>query len=280
MTDDTTSFDQEDVAGRAIRYRRLNRTIAETLAESAEIHEAIPRILEAMGEGLGWQYGTYWTPDDEAEMLRCASTWCDTDLDVKELDADTRQRVVGVGEGALGAAWASGEPVWIYDIEHESGSPRPELARDAGMRSAIYVPIPTGQAERRDALIEFLQDRPTPPDAGMIEMLHTISTFVYQYIRLRNAEGHLYNLRGLDIHDNVVRGSSQPKWPSKLAIPRWPTSQLTRRWFTQSASSTSSSWTHTAFAATENLPSTNDARRSATWSRHAACGSRMQNREP
>lgn len=206
MTQDATSFDQADVAGRAVRYRHLNRTIAETLAESAEIHEAIPRILKAMGEGLGWQYGAYWTPDDEATTLRCAATWCDTDLDVKELDVDTKQRVFEVGEGALGKAWESGEPVWIYDIEHEPDSLRPEIARSAGMCSAIYVPIPTGQAERRDALIEFLQDRPTPVDEGMIEMLHTISTFVYQYIRLRNAEGHLYNLRGLDIHDNVVQG--------------------------------------------------------------------------
>ena len=40
----------------------------------------------------------------------------------------------------------------------------------------------------------------------MIEMLHTVSSFVYQYLHLRDAEVHLQNNRGLDLNDNVVQG--------------------------------------------------------------------------
>jgi hypothetical protein len=180
--------------------------MARILSECKEVDKAIPLILQAMGEGLGWDYGTYWKPDEEAQNLHCAATWIDGSLDLAEFDADTWQRTFHVGEGVLGSAWKGGEPVWVTDIEQEPGFQRPEIAKRAGLRSAIYIPIPTGQAERRDALIEFLLGRTTEPDDVMIEMLHTVSSFVYQYLRLRDAEVHLQNLRGLDLNDNVVQG--------------------------------------------------------------------------
>lgn len=207
MTSELTPFDEESAEGRASRYRQINREIAQVLSECNEVDEAIPRILEAMGEGLGWDYGTYWKPDDAAQNLHCVATWIDGDRpDLDEFDADTWKRKFHVGEGVLGTAWEGGEPVWVTDIEREEGFQRPEIASRAGLRSAIYIPIPTGQTERRDALIEFLLSRTTTPDEVMIEMLHTVSSFVYQYLRLRDAELHLQNLRGLDLNDNVVQG--------------------------------------------------------------------------
>ena len=205
-TSPTTPFDEESPSVRASRYRQINREIARILSECSVVDEAIPQILKAMGEGLGWDYGTYWKPDDDATNLHCAATWIDGPLDLAEFDADTWQRTFHVGEGVLGAAWKGGEPVWVGDIEQEEGFRRPEVASRAGLRSAIYIPIPTGQAERRDALIEFLLGRTTEPDEVMIEMLHTVSSFVYQYLRLRDAEVHLHALRGLDLNDNVVQG--------------------------------------------------------------------------
>lgn len=206
MKSETTPFDEESADVRAIRYRQINREIAKVLSECKDVDKAIPLILQTMGEGLGWDYGTYWKPDEEAENLHCESTWIDGALKLEEFDADTWQRTFHVGEGVLGSAWKGGEPVWVTDIRVEPGFMRPEVAERAGLRSAIYIPIPTGQAERRDALIEFLLSRTTQPDDVIIEMLHTVSSFVYQYLRLRDAETRLYNLRGLDLNDNVVQG--------------------------------------------------------------------------
>lgn len=206
MKSQTTPFDKETPSVRASRYRQINREIAKVLSECAVVEEAIPQILQTMGEGLGWDYGTYWQPDESAQNLHCRATWIDGPLDLKEFDEDTWQRTFHVGQGVLGAAWEGGEPVWVGDIQKEPGFRRPEIAQRAGLQSAIYIPIPTGQADRRDALIEFLLDRTTEPDDFMIEMLHTVSAFVYQYLRLRDAESHLHNLRGLDLNDNVVQG--------------------------------------------------------------------------
>lgn len=206
MNSETTPFDQESPEVRACRYRQINREIAKVLSECGDVDEAIPLILKTMGEGLGWDYGTYWQPDEETKNLHCKATWIDGPLDLAEFDADTWERTFHVGEGVLGAAWKGGEPVWVGNIAEEPGFKRPQVANRAGLRSAIYIPIPTGQAEKRDALIEFLLGRETEPDDVMIEMLHTVSAFVYQYLRLREAETHLRNLRGLDLNDNVVQG--------------------------------------------------------------------------
>jgi putative methionine-R-sulfoxide reductase with GAF domain len=203
---ETTPFDEETPAVQASRYRQINRDIARVLSQCTNVEAAIPRILHAICEGLGWDYGIYWQPDEAAQNLHCAETWIAPSMDLEEFDADTRGRTFHVGEGVLGKAWEGGEPVWVSDIQEEPGFLRPEIAARAGLESAVYVPVPTGHAEERDALIEFLLSNTTEPDHEMIEMLHTVSIFVYQYLRLRAAEDHLRTLRGLDLNDNVVQG--------------------------------------------------------------------------
>ena len=45
------------------------------LAESATFDEAGPKILRAICDTLGWEYGAVWTVDPQANVLRCLQTW-------------------------------------------------------------------------------------------------------------------------------------------------------------------------------------------------------------
>ena len=57
--------------------RRLATQYATThiLAESGSSPDAMPRILEAIGESLDWVMGARWSVDPEANVLRCAEMW-------------------------------------------------------------------------------------------------------------------------------------------------------------------------------------------------------------
>jgi signal transduction histidine kinase len=164
------------------------------LAGHVEVQEATPQILQAIGEGIGWEYGVLWQPDADRRLLSCAGSWASSSVDLTEFDADTERRVFHANEGVLGVAWDVGRPHWVRDIQQEPGFLRPELAARAGLCSAVYVPVPTGPKKERHGLLEFMSTRPREPDEDMTEMLHTVSTFVDQYLRLRAAEHQLQGL--------------------------------------------------------------------------------------
>src|SRR5207247_906276 len=57
--------------------RRLAAQFAATriLVEARTLDEAIPRILQLVGESLDWVMGARWTVDPDENVLRCAETW-------------------------------------------------------------------------------------------------------------------------------------------------------------------------------------------------------------
>ena len=55
-----------DVTERRLTAEHL---VARALVEAATFAEAVPRILEAICEALGWHHGALWTIDRDAERL-------------------------------------------------------------------------------------------------------------------------------------------------------------------------------------------------------------------
>ena len=45
------------------------------MAESATADAGIPRILQAICENLGWDYGAVWRVDPQANVLRRMESW-------------------------------------------------------------------------------------------------------------------------------------------------------------------------------------------------------------
>lgn len=199
---------------RSLQYRDVNLAVSRVLFESRDLDDAIPALLEAIGSGLGWQYGIYWKPDQDARRLHRGGTWYDTACDVSELEADTQERVFDVDEGLIGSVWRDGDPRWVCDLADEPGLVRGEIVLRAGMRSGVFVPVPTGSHEQRDGLIEFLSTHTRKPDERMTESLRLTAGYIYQFIRRKEAEQRLQSLRALDINDNVV----QDLVAAKLAI--------------------------------------------------------------
>lgn len=60
------------------------REIARALGESATLTEAAPRMLAAVCESLGWEYGALWEVDQGGKTLHCVGTWHASSLQVTE----------------------------------------------------------------------------------------------------------------------------------------------------------------------------------------------------
>src|SRR5262249_6371776 len=120
------------------RKRAEQRVLAQhratrILAEAVTVEEAMPRILPALCECLGWDVGTWWRLDRDSGVLRCAELWRAPSIEVPEFEAASRAWVFSHGQGMVGQAWASGAPVCVSDIRQEPTFPRASVAAREGL---------------------------------------------------------------------------------------------------------------------------------------------------
>src|SRR6202030_1642131 len=64
--------------------------VTRILAEVATVEEATGKILQAVCECLGFHLGTLWHIDREEDVLRCATIWHATSVEVAQYEAATR----------------------------------------------------------------------------------------------------------------------------------------------------------------------------------------------
>src|SRR5438132_9086015 len=74
MTDMTPAARPKSTTTSTVRLE-AQVAVLRALAESATLAEATPRLLEAIGAGLGWEEGAVWRVDRRANVLRCVETW-------------------------------------------------------------------------------------------------------------------------------------------------------------------------------------------------------------
>src|SRR5437773_2458772 len=132
-----------EIGGSGQGERRLTAAYltALELAQSATLGEAVRRVLQAICEALGWDYGALWNVDANRNALSCVETWHLPNAHSPEFEATSRGRTFVRGVGLPGRVWESGEPAWIPDVVADSNFPRAAIANTEGLHGAIALPI-------------------------------------------------------------------------------------------------------------------------------------------
>ena len=150
--------------------RAMALAVVQILAEAETLSESVPRFLEAVCVGTGWDLAELWTLDHEANTLRWGGAWRRPMLGADEFLALSRETTYPPGVGLPGRVWASGQPVWNEDILADPEFVRAPVAAAVGLHGAVAVPMhnsaPVGvlvcfsQARRvrDDRLLEVMQD--------------------------------------------------------------------------------------------------------------------------
>ncbi len=162
------------------------------LAECRSLEEAAPRILQAVGEPLGWEHAALWRVDPAAGVLRCFEIWHAPGVAFPELARQSLGTTFVPGIGLPGRVWKTGKPVWLPDVVADDNFPRGPAVYREGLRTALGFPILAGE----DVLgvLEVFSREARPPDREMLEMLATIGSQIGQFtVRLR-AEQELATL--------------------------------------------------------------------------------------
>lgn len=171
---------------RAERRAAAQHAATRTLAEATTLGEAAPRILEAIGEGLEWQFGALWLVDKANDVLRCVEVWSAPGGEASDFAATTRSITLARGVGLPGRAWASDKPAWIADLTQDANFPRADSAAQSGLRAAFAFPIALGGETL--GVIELFSRDAQPPDEKLLEMMTIIGGQMGQFIERQRVE--------------------------------------------------------------------------------------------
>src|SRR5438093_1415191 len=165
------------------------REIARALGESATLIEAAPRMLAAVCESLGWEYGALWEVDRGGKTLHCVGTWHASSLQVTEFVEISRTTRFTRGVGLPGRVWDSGRPAWIPDVVGDQNFPRAAAADRVGLHGAFALPILRGS----DVLgvMEFFSRDIRQPDASLLETMMTAGAQIGLYVARKWAADEL-----------------------------------------------------------------------------------------
>lgn len=167
--------------------RRLAVQTATThvLAEAPSLDAAVDLLLAQIGEGLDWDAGAFWQPNDNAQLLRTA-TWQSSLAGVAEFMAQDELRTFSKGEGLLGRVWATGAPQIIEAIPQAENFPRRERAMRANLQSAIAFPVQV--QDEFFGVLEFFGENPVQSHPDLLETLRVIGIQLGQFMRRSRAD--------------------------------------------------------------------------------------------
>ena len=181
------------IAARESRERAARRVLAQQqasalLVENVAFAAAASRLVETVGEALGWKFAAMWSAGDDPDVLRCRASWVASDAyrDYASLSGE-----IGFKKGKRwpGIVWASGQPHWTVDITRDSQAPRARTAAAAGLHGGAFVPI--WREQQIIGVFEFVSDRLEPPDTPLLETLALIGRDFGNYLERCAAEDQL-----------------------------------------------------------------------------------------
>jgi PAS domain S-box-containing protein len=161
-----------------VQYR-----VTRILAEAATAEEAMPKILQAMCECLGWDLGSLWRVDREAGVLRHAELWHAPSVVAPETEAIIRMTTFRPGSGIPGRVWASRASVYIPDSVQDPGvgvAARDAAARE-GLHAAFAFPILVGSEVL--GVMGFLNRDVWQPDQNLLDMMETLGSQIGQFTK-------------------------------------------------------------------------------------------------
>ena len=171
----------------AERYRDAQHEVADLLVESPPVEVAMPALLRAMGETIGWPAGGFWLPNPDHDSLRCHAFWSRDPQRFAAFEAESHRLVLARGEGLPGRVLETGEATWILDVAAETNFPRGAVAREAGLHGAVGLPI-VSDGGQVIAVVDFFTFEAGRPDEAVLEIVSTISKQVGQFLRRKEAE--------------------------------------------------------------------------------------------
>lgn len=186
--------------------------VTRILTESVDIEGAMPGVIAAVGEALGFEVGGFWEVDVEANVLRCMHVWNPLRPRFEALEAAVRVAVVGPGPGLVTQSWVRVEPLFGSEVEP---GPFGVRAKQEGLNSSLAFPaIGVLGAPRVLGVMGFWSRASVAEDVDLKAFVQEMGVKVGQFIERRRAELALQESE--ERYALAARGAKDGLWDWKL----------------------------------------------------------------
>ncbi|HEY9299175.1 MAG TPA: adenylate/guanylate cyclase domain-containing protein, partial [Phormidium sp.] len=162
--------------------------ISRVLSDSVTLKQALPKILLAVCESLGWDIGEFWIPEikDGNSQLQCLEIWVKPYLNISEFIEVTKQTVFKLGDGLPGKVWQISSPQWSSDLIDDPNFVRSQLAANAGISTAFAFPI--NHENEVLGVMAFFSLQHQNCDEDLLQTMLTIGNQIGQFMQREKAE--------------------------------------------------------------------------------------------
>jgi PAS domain S-box-containing protein len=126
---------------RAEQHLALRLAVTRIVSESESRQAAVPKLLEAICAGMGWDLGELWRVDSNANLLRWEGAWHMPALQAATFVDASRAMSFPPGADLPGQVWAAGRPLGLADVAVAADAPRQSLASSLGLKHCVAFPI-------------------------------------------------------------------------------------------------------------------------------------------
>jgi PAS domain S-box-containing protein len=154
--------------------------VARTLAEVRHLGEASGKIVQAICESVGWDFGDLWRVDTATNSLYCVDIWHEANFQAQEFIEATQRTTIPPGVGLPGRVWSSRKAFWIPDLGVDAVFPRIALAAKGGLHCAFAFPIMLGSEVT--GVMEFFSRGLHLPDDDLLSMLAALGAQIGSFI--------------------------------------------------------------------------------------------------
>ena len=175
---------------RAELRQAIEHRVTRLLAEPDTVASAMPGILAAFCESLGWACGARWSMDPNEGRFRCEETWSIDDPDIEAFLTESRKSTYQPGQaGFIRRVLGTGQPMWIADLAAEASFLRGTQAARAGLLSGFALPIRLG--DQVLGAMEFFHREKRQPDEWLLATGAAIGVQIGQFMARKQAESEL-----------------------------------------------------------------------------------------
>ena len=171
----------------------MEHAVTRMMLDPDTADDIIPKIIQAICESLGWDYGAYWGLQREQETLCRIQAWNVSSIDVTDFVKQSESEVLHIQStasptmgGVIRRAWLSDRPIWTVDVTQDPTFRRAPFAKKVGFHTAVAFPI-TG-AGNSLGVMEFFTRDSSHPDENLMRGLQKIGGQIGQFIERQNAD--------------------------------------------------------------------------------------------
>src|SRR5438067_1314598 len=151
----------------------LLQSITMEVAAASDLSSALEIVLRRVCEKTGWELGQAWMPNRDKTLLVCGPVWFCGEADLKRFRAVSEKSHFQPGVGLPGRVWKSKQPVWIEDVGDDPNFPRTKAAKAVGLKTAVGIPILTG--DEVTAVIEFFLCQSRSENEGLVNVIASVA---------------------------------------------------------------------------------------------------------